>query len=55
MNGTVYPYLEVEPRRYRFRILNACGTRFLSLRLLKRSAGLSPIALRPIPQILGPR
>jgi spore coat protein A len=34
MNGTVYPYMEVEPRRYRFRILNACGTRFLSLRLL---------------------
>jgi spore coat protein A len=34
MNGTVYPYYEVEPRRYRFRILNACNTRFLSLRLL---------------------
>ena len=34
VNGTVYPYLDVEPRRYRFRILNACNTRFLSLRLV---------------------
>jgi spore coat protein A len=34
VNGTVYPYLDVEPRRYRLRILNACNTRFLSLRLL---------------------
>ncbi|MFB3855522.1 MAG: multicopper oxidase family protein [Vicinamibacterales bacterium] len=33
-NGTVYPYVEVEPRRYRIRLLNACNTRFLSLRLL---------------------
>jgi len=34
VNGTVYPYMEVEPRRYRFRILNACNTRVLSLRLV---------------------
>jgi len=34
MNGTVYPYMDVEPRRYRFRILNACNTRVLSLRLV---------------------
>jgi FtsP/CotA-like multicopper oxidase with cupredoxin domain len=34
MNGTVFPYIDVEPRRYRFRILNACNTRFLSLRLV---------------------
>jgi spore coat protein A len=34
MNGTVFPYFDVEPRRYRFRILNACNTRVLSLRLL---------------------
>jgi spore coat protein A len=34
MNGTVYPYIDVEPRRYRFRILNACNTRVLSLRLV---------------------
>jgi spore coat protein A, manganese oxidase len=34
VNGIVYPYLEVEPRRYRFRILNACNARFLRLRLV---------------------
>ena len=24
VNGTVYPYMEVQPKAYRFRILNAC-------------------------------
>lgn len=33
VNGTAYPYLNVEPRRYRFRILNACNDRFLNLQL----------------------
>ncbi len=33
-NGTVYPYLEVEPRQYRLRILNACSSRFLNPRLV---------------------
>ncbi|HET7319398.1 MAG TPA: multicopper oxidase domain-containing protein, partial [Nitrospirota bacterium] len=32
-NGTVYPEVTVEPRRYRFRILNACNARFLNLQL----------------------
>ena len=30
-NGKVWPYLEVEPRLYRFRLLNGCNGRFLSL------------------------
>ena len=34
VNGTVYPYMEVEQRRYRFRMLNACNSRFLNPRLL---------------------
>ena len=34
VNGTVYPYLEVEPRQYRFRLLNACSSRFLNPRLV---------------------
>ena len=34
-NGTVYPQVEVQARRYRFRILNACNARFLNLQLLK--------------------
>lgn len=34
VNGTVYPYLEVEQRQYRFRMLNACNGRFLNPRLV---------------------
>lgn len=33
VNGTVYPYLTVTPRRYRFRVLNACNARFMNLQL----------------------
>lgn len=31
-NGKAWPYLEVEPRRYRLRLLNGCNSRFLILR-----------------------
>jgi spore coat protein A, manganese oxidase len=31
VNGKLFPYLEVEPRRYRFRILNASNARFYHL------------------------
>jgi spore coat protein A len=31
VNGKVWPYLEVEPRLYRFRVLNGCNARILSL------------------------
>ncbi|WP_063902111.1 multicopper oxidase family protein [Burkholderia ubonensis] len=34
VNGTVSPFLEVEQRQYRFRLLNACNARFLSPRLV---------------------
>jgi FtsP/CotA-like multicopper oxidase with cupredoxin domain len=33
VNGTAYPYMVVEPRAYRFRILNACNDRFLNLQM----------------------
>jgi spore coat protein A, manganese oxidase len=33
VNGKVSPYLEVEPRKYRFRIVNAANARFYHLRL----------------------
>jgi FtsP/CotA-like multicopper oxidase with cupredoxin domain len=33
VNGRTWPYLKVEKRRYRFRILNGCQSRFLILRL----------------------
>jgi len=32
-NGTVYPQITVEARRYRLRILNACNARFLNLQM----------------------
>ncbi|HEX9302341.1 MAG TPA: multicopper oxidase [Casimicrobiaceae bacterium] len=33
VNGRAWPYLEVEPRRYRLRLLNGCNSRFLILEL----------------------
>ena len=37
VNGLVYPYLEVERRQYRFRMLNACQARLLNPRLVYAS------------------
>jgi spore coat protein A len=36
VNGKLYPYLEVEPRKYRFRILNASNSRFFHLAISGR-------------------
>jgi spore coat protein A len=33
VNGKVHPYLKVEPRRYRFRLLNASNSRFFRFKL----------------------
>jgi spore coat protein A len=33
VNGKVWPFLEVEPRLYRFRVLNGCNARILNLDL----------------------
>ena len=33
VNGTVYPYMQVERRQYRLRMLNACNARFLNPKL----------------------
>jgi spore coat protein A, manganese oxidase len=33
VNGRTWPFLEVEQRRYRFRLLNGCNSRFLILKL----------------------
>jgi FtsP/CotA-like multicopper oxidase with cupredoxin domain len=33
VNGRTWPVLDVEPRRYRFRILNGCDSRFLILKI----------------------
>jgi spore coat protein A, manganese oxidase len=44
-NGTVYPLLTVEAKRYRFLMLNACNARFLNLNLLH--AGATPLVTNP--------
>jgi spore coat protein A len=31
VNGAIYPYLQVEPRRYRLRLVNAANSRFFNL------------------------
>ncbi|SDC55483.1 multicopper oxidase family protein [Shouchella lonarensis] len=33
VNGKVWPYMQVEPRKYRFRLLNAANSRFYTLSL----------------------
>ena len=33
VNGKIWPYLELEPRKYRFRILNASNVRAYDLKL----------------------
>jgi bilirubin oxidase len=42
VNGRTWPTLPVEPRRYRFRFLNGCNSRFLILKLAS-----NPLARRP--------
>jgi spore coat protein A, manganese oxidase len=44
VNGNTWPVFEVEPRRYRFRILNGCNSRFV---ILKLTTG-NPEAPRPV-------
>jgi spore coat protein A len=39
VNGKVWPYLNVEPRKYRFRILEGSNARFYSLALADRATG----------------
>jgi spore coat protein A, manganese oxidase len=42
VNGTVYPYMEVEQQQYRIRMLNACGARFLNPHLVYARGGAFP-------------
>ncbi|MFM7187711.1 MAG: multicopper oxidase domain-containing protein, partial [Armatimonadota bacterium] len=52
VNGRLWPYLEVEPRRYRFRILNGCNARVLSMALWENTVDqTSNIGGTPGPQI----
>jgi spore coat protein A len=47
VNGKTWPYLEVEQRRYRFRFLNGCNSRFLILKMVT-----DPMAQRPVQAVL---
>jgi len=47
VNGNTWPVLPVEPRRYRFRLLNACNARTLILKIVA-----NPLAARPAPAAL---
>jgi len=38
VNGTAYPSLTVQPKAYRFRILNACNDRFVNLQLYQSTS-----------------
>ncbi|HZU30318.1 MAG TPA: multicopper oxidase domain-containing protein, partial [Candidatus Angelobacter sp.] len=46
VNGTIYPYLEVEPRKYRFRVLNASNSRFFSLFFSDPAIPFSTVSMR---------
>ncbi len=39
VNGTIWPYLDVEPAWYRFRLLNACNTRTYHMMIIDEGTG----------------
>ena len=45
INGTAYPYLEVDPQAYRFRILNTSNDRFWNLQLYEAASIISGITI----------
>jgi spore coat protein A len=51
VNGRTWPKLDVEPRRYRFRLLNGCNARFLNLSLWTVDANGAKLAEVPFYQI----
>ena len=48
VNGKIWPYLNVEPRKYRFRILDGSNARFYSLALAERVTSASGPAFHQI-------
>jgi len=53
-NGTAYPTLTVEARPYRFRLLNACNSRFLNPKLVATQGSAFPANAEPNPAVAGP-
>ncbi len=54
VNGTAYPTLHVQPRQYRWRMLNACNARFLNPRLVYAQGINGVAATEPSPNVAGP-
>ncbi len=54
VNGAAYPFLEVKPRLYRIRMLNACNSRFLNPRLVATAGATFPASAEPDPKVAGP-
>ena len=56
VNGTVYPTLTVEPKAYRFRVLNAANDRFFNLSLYKAvdaNGAICDGSVAPAPEFTG--
>lgn len=47
VNGKVWPRLTVEPRKYRFRFLNGCNSRFLRMQLVPADVNGKPLSANP--------
>jgi spore coat protein A, manganese oxidase len=54
VNAVAYPFLNVEPRRYRFRVVNGSQARFYNLSLNGASAGSTPFYVIGMEQSLLP-
>jgi spore coat protein A len=52
INGAAWPYLEVQPRHYRFRVLNASQARFFNLQLYYEGLDGEPDLQKPGPRII---
>ncbi len=54
VNGAVHPFIDVEPRQYRLRMLNACQARFLNPKLVYAKGTTFPDSTEPKPNAAGP-
>ncbi len=48
VNGKIWPHLEVEPRKYRFRMLNGSNARFYHMTLVQPAVGNTPPVAGPV-------
>jgi spore coat protein A len=54
VNGKAWPVLDVEPRRYRFRMLNGCNARFLNMTVVRTDSNGTPHGMAgPIFHVIG--